>query len=64
MHEVKVIEGRTGNGAYDERPFMVEVDGKLLLTARGNARRFSTSFAASLAGAKEVDRQRAQDNGN
>lgn len=41
------------------RPYRVSVNGEILRTSNGSARRFKDSFSAALAGAKEVDRRRA-----
>lgn len=57
MAEVKVLEGRGGWG--EVLPFMVEVNGEVLRNTRGVGRRFKTSAAAAVAGAKEVERRRA-----
>jgi hypothetical protein len=59
MNVVKVIESHGGSATTGTKRFSVEVDGELLRDARGVGRRFSTSFAAGLAGAKEIDRRRA-----
>ena len=57
MNEVKVIED---NGPYvHHRPFRAAVNGNVLCDKRGRQRRFADSFAAAIAGAKEVDRIRA-----
>lgn len=42
----------------DQFPYTVKVNGKVLMGKRGE-RRFKDSFAAAIAGAKEVDRLRA-----
>lgn len=57
MHVVNVIED---DDSRSSRPFRVSVNGLMLLNARGFARRFETSFAASLAGAREVDRRKSR----
>ena len=47
------------NGGYaSDKPFIVYVNGKLLSTKAYNPRRFKTSIAAAIAGAKHVDELR------
>lgn len=56
MNTVEVVEDDTKD--RHSRPFRVSVNGNLLRNAVGGERRFTTSFAAGLAGAREVDRLR------
>jgi hypothetical protein len=60
MNTVNVLESHGGSATSGKLRFSVEVDGQLLRNSRGIGRRFATSFAAAIAGAKEVDRRRAQ----
>lgn len=58
MNTVEIIESHGGSATSGALRFHVTVDGELLRNARGVGRRFKTSFAAGLAGAREVDRLR------
>lgn len=55
MNVVKIVEDYHNKSS---RPYRVMVNGRFLLTRRGSYRRFETSFAAGLAGAREVDKRR------
>lgn len=56
MHQIEPIIDTNG-GRSQDRPYIVKVDGKVLMGKR-SPRRFKDSFAAGLAGAREIDRQR------
>jgi hypothetical protein len=60
MNKVEVVEGVGGCATSGKLPFLVRVNGEVLRNSRGVGRRFATSAAAALAGAKEVDRRLAQ----
>lgn len=47
------------SGGY-ARPYVVKVNGRILMTAQHNYRRFKDSKTAAIAGAKEVDRRRRE----
>lgn len=57
MHHIEPVID-TNAGRSQDRPYIVKVDGKVLMGAR-SPRRFKDSFSAALAGAKEVDRLRS-----
>lgn len=48
------------HGYAAERPYIVRVNGKTLLNNQHSPRRFKDSMKAAVAGAKEVDRMKAQ----
>lgn len=50
---MKVIEDEGDNTS---KPYRVSVNGTILINRRSSHRRFATSFAAALAGAKELDK--------
>jgi hypothetical protein len=57
MNNVKVIEDEDGDRG--SRPYRVMVNGTILINRRGSHRRFESSFTATIAGCKEVDRRKA-----
>lgn len=58
MYEVEPIY-QPGHTDAEARPYIVKVNGKTLMNAQFNPRRFKDSMKAALAGAKEVDRLKA-----
>lgn len=57
-YKVEVIEDPGRAGAHD-RPYIVKINGHVLLSKQHNPRRFSDSAKAAVAGAKRVDELRA-----
>lgn len=59
MNTIEPVEDRGHADAW-ERPFMVKVNGEILMNKQLNPRRFKTSIAAAIAGAKYVDELKKQ----